>query len=58
MCIGHDVLDIYNGLPFESQDNKQDIDIKVLQLLGAYCGGKTNETYSMNIQYKALQSNP
>ena len=43
-CIGPDVLDIYDGLPFASEDEKTNID-KVLELLEKYCVGETNETY-------------
>ena len=41
-CIGSDALDVYEGLEFDSEDNKQDIDI-VLQKLQRYCIGETNQ---------------
>ncbi|KAK2564322.1 hypothetical protein P5673_012582 [Acropora cervicornis] len=43
-CIGLDALDVYEGLEFDSEDDKQDIDI-VLQKLQRYCIGETNEIY-------------
>ncbi|KAK2549422.1 LINE-1 retrotransposable element ORF2 protein [Acropora cervicornis] len=43
-CIGSDALDVYEGLEFDSEDDKQDIDI-VLQKLQRYCFGETNEIY-------------
>lgn len=46
-CIGPDVLDIYDDLPFASDDKKNDID-KVLNLLKDYCVGETNDTYETN----------
>ena len=43
-CIGSDALDVYDGLVFENEDQKKDIDI-VLQKLHNYCIGETNEIY-------------
>ena len=43
-CIGSDALDVYEGLEFETEDDKKDIDI-VLQKLQRYCIGETNEIY-------------
>ena len=43
-CIGSDALDVYEGLEFEREDDKKDIDI-VLQKLQRYCIGETNEIY-------------
>ena len=43
-CIGSDALDVYEGLEFENEDDKKDIDI-VLQKLQRYCIGETNEIY-------------
>ena len=43
-CIGPDALEIYDGLPFESETDKTNIDI-VLQKLETFCVGETNETY-------------
>lgn len=43
-CIGSDALDVYEGLEFENEDNKKDIDI-VLQKLQRYCIGETNKIY-------------
>lgn len=43
-CIGSDALDVYDGLDFESVEQKNDIDV-VLQKLQSYCIGETNEIY-------------
>ena len=43
-CIGSDALDVYEGLEFENEDDKKDIDI-VLQKLQRYCIEETNEIY-------------
>jgi len=43
-CIGSNVLDVYNGLDFESEEQKNDIDV-ILQKLQSYCTGETNEIY-------------
>ena len=53
-CIGPDVLDIYDGLPFASEDEKTDID-KVLELLEEYCVGETNDTYERYVFNKRDQ---
>jgi hypothetical protein len=39
-----DALEIFDGLPFENQEAKTNID-QVLQLLEAHCVGETNEIY-------------
>jgi len=44
MCIGPDALEIHTGLPFLSDDDRQNID-KVLELWQNYCIGKTNVIY-------------
>ena len=43
-CIGPDVLDIYDGLPFDNDEEKTNI-TNVLALLEKYFIGETNETY-------------
>ena len=43
-CIGPDALEIHTGLPFQSDDDMQNID-KVLELWQNYCIGKTNVIY-------------
>ena len=43
-CIGSDALEIFDGLPFENEEAKTNID-QVLQLLEAHCVGETNEIY-------------
>ena len=40
-CIGPDALKIHTGLPFQSDDDRQNID-KVFELWQNYCIGKTN----------------
>ena len=47
-CIGSDALDVYEGLEFETEDDKKDIDI-VLQKLQRYCIGETNKIYEIPI---------
>jgi len=47
-CIGSDALDVYEGLEFESEDDKKDIVI-VLQKLQRYCIGETNEIYERHL---------
>lgn len=43
-CIGADALDVFDGLDFETDAQKKDIDV-VLKKLEKYCIGETNETY-------------
>ena len=43
-CIGPDALEIHTGLPFQSDDDRQNID-KVLELWQNCCIGKTNVIY-------------
>ena len=43
-CIGSDALDVFDGLEFANEDEKEDIDI-VIQKFRTYCIGETNETY-------------
>ena len=43
-CIGKEALEIHNGLPFASEEEKSDID-KVLELWETHCIGKTNIIY-------------
>ena len=54
-CIGLDVLDIYDGLPFAPEEDKQDID-KVLGVLENYCVGDTNETYERYVLINVTNS--
>ena len=42
--IGPDALDIHNGLPFQSDEEKGDMN-KILELWTSYCVGETNITY-------------
>ena len=44
MCIGPDALDIYSGLPFESPEDKNNIN-RVLELMEPHCIGETNIIY-------------
>ena len=43
-CIGSDALEIHNGLPFQSEEEKQHIS-KVLELWNTHCIGQTNVIY-------------
>ena len=43
-CIGQDALEIYDGLSFDDEEQKRDIDV-ILQKLGEFCVGTTNEIY-------------
>ena len=45
--IGPEALKVYEGLPFRSNEEKQDIS-KVLELMGKYCLGETNGIYIFN----------
>ncbi|XP_048745965.2 uncharacterized protein K02A2.6-like [Ostrea edulis] len=53
-CIGADALDIFDGLQFDSEDDKKDID-KVLEKFESFCIGQTNETYERYTFYKRDQ---
>ena len=50
-CLGPDILDIYDGLPFTTEEEKEDIDV-VLKLLEDYCVGETNGMCSINVTNK------
>ena len=43
-CIGSDALEVYNSLPFESDEDKM-IMSKVLELMEKHCIGQTNVIY-------------
>ena len=43
-CIGQDALEIYDGLDFENDEQRNDIDV-VLEKLEKFCIGATNEIY-------------
>ena len=43
-CIGKEALKVHNGLPFQSDEEKADIN-KVLELWANHCIGKTNIIY-------------
>ena len=43
-CIGPDMLEVHNGLPFRSDEEKQDINV-VLNLWKSHCIGQTNVIY-------------
>ena len=53
-CIGPDILDIFDGLPFATEDDKDDID-KVLELLDTYFIGETNEIYEAYVFNQRVQ---
>lgn len=43
-CLGAEALSIYDGLKFESEEDRKDI-IKVLQVLEDFCISQTNVIY-------------
>ena len=43
-CLGHDALEIVDGLSFASEEECKDIDV-VLDIREAFCVGETNEIY-------------
>ena len=43
-CIGKEALEVHNGLPFQIDEEKADIN-KVLELWANHCIGKTNTIY-------------
>lgn len=53
-CIGPDVLEIYDGLPFANTEQKTQID-KVIELLDAYFIGETNEIYKAYLFNQRVQ---
>ena len=53
-CIGSEALEIFNGLPFENEEDKNDID-KVLELFQNYCIGETNVIYERYIFNNRVQ---
>ena len=53
-CIGSDVLEIYDGLPFANTEEKTQID-KVAELLDAYFIGETNEIYEAYLFNQRVQ---
>ena len=50
-CLGPDILDIYDGLPFTTEEEREDIDV-VLKLLEDYGVGETNGMCSINATNK------
>ncbi|PFX24871.1 Uncharacterized protein K02A2.6 [Stylophora pistillata] len=53
-CIGPDILEIYDGLPFGNEEEKTDID-KVIELLDALFIGETNEIYEAYLFNQRVQ---
>ncbi|CAH3165069.1 unnamed protein product, partial [Pocillopora meandrina] len=53
-CIGPDILEIYDGLPFGNEEEKTDID-KVIELLDAFFIGETNEIYEAYLFNQRVQ---
>ena len=43
-CVGDDAIEIYNALPFEQEEDKQNMS-KVLELMERHCIGQTNVIY-------------
>lgn len=54
-CIGQEALDIFDGLAFEDESHKKDIDI-VLQKLEEFCVGNKNEIYERYLFNKRDQA--
>ena len=52
--IGPDILEIYDGLPFENEEEKTNID-KVIDFLDAYFIGETNEIYEAYLFNQRVQ---
>ena len=56
-CIGPDALDVFDGLDFENDGQKQDVDV-VIAKFEKYCIGETNETYERyNFNKREQESN-
>ena len=53
-CIGPDVLEIYDGLPFGNEAERTNVD-KVIELLDAYFIGETNEIYEAYLFNQRVQ---
>ena len=53
-CIGPDILEIYDGLPFANDEEKTNVD-KVIELLEAYFIGETNEIYQAYVFNQKVQ---
>lgn len=53
-CIGPDVLEIYDGLPFANSEEETQID-KIIELLDAYFIGETNEIYEAYLFNQRVQ---
>ncbi|XP_064637858.1 uncharacterized protein K02A2.6-like [Lineus longissimus] len=47
-CVGPEALEIYNSLPFEEEEDKQDI-TKIIDLMENHCLGLTNTIYERYI---------
>ena len=43
-CVGQDVLDVYNGLTFETEEGRTDMNT-ILTLMEKHCVGETNVIY-------------
>ena len=53
-CIGPDILEINDGLPFANDEEKTNVD-KVIELLEAYFIGETNEIYEAYLFNQKVQ---
>lgn len=54
ICIGYEVLEVYNGFLFRDENEKNDF-IVILRLMEEYCVGKINmiyERYVFNNKYQ------
>ena len=53
-CIGQEALEVYNGLPFNQPEDKNNIDM-VLQLFEHHCVGETNVIYERYLFNNRIQ---
>ena len=52
--IGPEVLEIYDGFPFQNEEEKTDID-RIMELLERYFIGETNQTYGSMLEAKSIK---
>ena len=54
-CIGEDVLEVFNGLPFENKDYREDIG-KMLELMERYKRNRFNKTVVNHLKFSLQPS--
>ena len=52
--IGPEVLEIYDGFPFQNEEEKTDID-RIMEPLERYFIGETNQTYGSMLEAKSIK---